>query len=93
MKFSELTCCPFCGAEQFYTKNYMYGTNAYRQRFDGEEACNNEDMYEGLIVREGARAYCEDCGRYIGNLTIDKVGKKAKDAFCSYGQIKGDDER
>ena len=35
-------------------------------------------MYDGLTVKEGAKAYCEDCGKYIGNLTIDKVGKLAE---------------
>lgn len=81
MKFSELSCCPFCGAEQFYTKNYMYGTGVYRQRFDGEEPEGNEDMYDGLTVQEGTKAYCEDCGRYIGNLTTDRVGKVAEQAL------------
>ena len=81
MKFSELSCCPFCGAEQFYTKNYMYGAGVYRQRFDGEEPEGNEDMYDGLIVQEGTKAYCEDCGRYIGNLTTDRVGKVAEQAL------------
>lgn len=81
MKFSELKSCPFCGAEQFYTNNYMHGSNVYRQRFDGEEPKNNEDMYDGLIVEEGARAYCEDCGRYIGNLKVDEVGKLAEAAL------------
>ena len=81
MKFSELTCCPFCGAEQFYTHNYMHGSNAYRQRFDGEEPCRNEDMYDGLIVEEGKRAYCDDCGNYIGNPTTDKIGKLAEQAL------------
>ena len=81
MKFSELTSCPFCGAEQFYTHNYMYGSNIYRQRFDGGEPEHNEDMYDGLIVEEGARAYCAECEKYIGNLTIDRVGKLAEQAL------------
>lgn len=81
MKFSELTCCPFCGAEQFYTKNYMYGSNVYRQRYDGGEPENNEDMYDGLTVVEGAKAYCEECGRYIGNHIADRIGKQAEQAL------------
>ena len=81
MKFSELLCCPFCGAEQFYTKNYMRGTGVFRQRFDGEEPKHNEDMYDGLTTKEGARAYCEDCQKYIGDVTKDKVGKVAERAL------------
>lgn len=81
MKFSELQCCPFCGGEQFYTKNYMHGSNVFRQRFDGEEATNNEDMYEGLMINEGKRAYCDNCGKLIGNIHIDRVGKLAEEAL------------
>lgn len=81
MKFSEMTCCPFCGSKQFYTRDYMHGTCAYRQRFDGEEACNNENMYDGLIVRAGSKAYCDGCGEYLGNLIENKVGKNAEQAL------------
>lgn len=38
MKFSELTECPFCGYDEFYTTGYVYGTIRCRSRFDGKEA-------------------------------------------------------
>ena len=78
MKLSELSCCPYCGCEQFYTHDYMYGSTVFRQRFDGGEPENNEDMYEGLIVNYGAKAYCEECNKYIGNVKKDTVGKNAQ---------------
>lgn len=81
MEFSELTSCPFCGSEQFYTRDYVYGSSAYRQRFDGKEACNNETMYDGLNIKEGQKAYCDRCGKYIGNLATDKLGKEAENAI------------
>lgn len=78
MKFSELTSCPFCGSKQFYTLDYMCGKGPYRQRFDGEEAENNECMYDCLTIKDGQKAYCDDCGKYIGNLAADKLGKEAE---------------
>lgn len=77
MKFSELLCCPFCGGEPFYTMDFMYGSNAYRQRFDGGEPENNEGMYDGLKVVEGKRAYCDTCGKYIGNIYNNSIGECA----------------
>ena len=81
MKLSELSCCPFCGCEQFYTHDYMYGSTVFKQRFDGGEPEHNEDMYEGLMVNYGAKAYCEECDKYIGNTKTDKVGVAALKAF------------
>ena len=78
MKFSKLISCPFCGGKQFYTRNYMYGTGPYRQRFDGGEPDNNENMYDCLTVKEGQKAYCDDCNKYIGNLATDELGKEAE---------------
>lgn len=78
MKFSELKECPFCGSKQFYTLNYMHGTGLYRQRFDGKEPKNNEDMYDCLNIKEGAKAYCDRCGKYIGNVLNDTLSKSAE---------------
>ena len=77
MKFSELACCPFCGNEEFYTKEYAYGTLFYAERFDGKEA-ENAELYEGLNFKNySGRAYCRSCGRYLGNREQNIVGKVA----------------
>ena len=36
---------------------------------------------DGLTIKEGAKAYCEDCWKYIGDVTKDKVGKVAERAL------------
>lgn len=33
-KFIELTECPFCGCDEFYTKQYVYGTLRYASNTD-----------------------------------------------------------
>ena len=66
-KFEELTCCPFCGNEEFYITNWMQGSGDFNMRFDGEEAADNSQMYDGLLITEGKRAYCNSCFKYIGN--------------------------
>lgn len=77
MKFSELKCCPFCGCEEYYEKQYVRGTIEYISRFDGEEADNSE-LYEGLLYDCSGRVYCVDCGRYLGNIQTEKVGVEVK---------------
>lgn len=74
--FSNLECCPFCGNEEFYTTNYMFGSCDYNQRFDGEEPLDNSQMYDGLRVDSGKRAYCNACFEYIGNIESGTLGAK-----------------
>ena len=86
IKFSELTNCPFCGWKEFFTKDYIYGPSTYYQRFDGLEADNTE-MYECTTTEKGVRAYCGNCGKYLGNTATDKIGKAALKAyFEEYGE-------
>ncbi len=80
MKFSDLECCPFCGSEKFYTKQYAYGTIVCRERFDGEET-DNEDLFESLNFKYSGRAYCLSCDRYLGNAKTNTVGKEATKAM------------
>ncbi len=80
MKFTDLKSCPFCGSEEFYVKQYAYGTMICRERFDGEEA-NNEDLFEGLNYKSSGRAYCLSCDRYLGNDETNTVGKEAAKAL------------
>lgn len=81
MKFSDLTECPFCGCDEFYTTQYVYGTIHYRSRFDGTEA-DNSDLYEGLRNdKRGGRIYCEDCNKFLGNRKNNTLSKAAEKAL------------
>ncbi len=80
MKFTDLKCCPFCDSEEFYVKQYAYGTIICRERFDGEEA-HNEDLYDGLNYKYSGRAYCLNCGKYLGSVEKNIVGKEATKAL------------
>lgn len=88
MKFSELKKCPLCGSEEFYTNDYYRGTSEFYQRFDGEEANDNSQMYDGLIHLQGKRAYCGNCSAYLGNTKTDKLGKRAERALLKEGEQK-----
>ena len=66
-RFEQLRCCPFCGNEEFYITNWMQGSCDFNMRFDGEEPMDNSQMYDGLRITEGKRAYCNNCFEYIGN--------------------------
>lgn len=75
MKFSDLTECPFCGADEFYTTEYVYGTIRYKERFDGREA-HNEQLYDSLSTKNySGRTYCVSCNKYLGNREKDTVSK------------------
>lgn len=77
MKLSDLQCCPFCGNDEFYIKQYVYGTIRTYEKFDGREADNSE-MYETLINKPTTeRAYCERCGRFLGSRKTNTLSKYA----------------
>lgn len=76
MKFSELTCCPFCGNDEYYEKGYIKGRYCYYYRYDGEEA-DNSTMYDGTATYSNGRMYCSGCKRYLGNQSTDTLGKVA----------------
>ena len=81
MKFSELRECPFCGYEEFYTTQYVYGSISFRERFDGKEA-HNEELYDYLNCRNySGRAYCRSCNRYLGNREANVLSKQAQKAL------------
>ena len=78
MKFSDLTECPFCGCDEFYTTEYVYGTLYYKERFDGREA-DNEQLYEGLNTKNySGRIYCLSCKKYLGNRVTNTLSKKVE---------------
>lgn len=86
MKFSELENCPFCGHDEFYTKEYWYGTICYNERFDGKEA-HNEEMYDSLNYKNhSGKAYCRSCNKYIGNKISNRLSKSAEKALA---ELKG----
>lgn len=80
MEFSDLKECPFCGYDEYYHKNYLFGTSWYGMRFDGKEADNTE-MYDGLSAKYGKKAYCRNCNRLLGDLETDKLAKAAERAL------------
>lgn len=77
LKFSEMINCPFCGSEEYYERMTVKGISFYHSRFDGEEAENTE-MYDQLHFYGSGRAYCSECGRYLGNRETNTVGKTAE---------------
>ena len=80
MKFTDLKCCPFCGCDEFYEKQYAYGTIVFRERFDGKET-HNEDLYDCLNYKYNGRAYCLNCNKYLGNVAENTIGKTAQRAL------------
>ena len=77
MKFSELTHCPFCGSdEQYFQKELIHGYTRYYRCFNGEEA-DNSQMYDTVSSHSNGRVYCGDCGKYLGNIDTNTVGKVA----------------
>lgn len=81
MKFKELTECPFCGSDEFYTTQYVYGTLRYKERYDGKEA-ENEQLYDGLNTKNySGRTYCANCEKYLGNKESNVLSKSAEKAL------------
>ena len=81
MKLSELECCPFCGHDEFYTNEYVYGTTRYKERFDGKET-ENAELYDYLNTRSyTGRAYCAKCGKYLGTKETDTLSKQVQKAL------------
>ena len=67
----ELTCCPYCGSEEFYTVQKVSGKIYYNERFDGKEA-ENGSLYEGLTYKSGSKyAYCTACNKRLFKLTSE----------------------
>ena len=71
INFSDLTQCPFCGCNGFYVRQHAEGTVIYHHSFDGSES-DNKDMYNGLNVTGGKRAYCSQCNKFLGNCETSK---------------------
>lgn len=64
----DFDCCPHCGAEEYYVKMRVIGSIAENYfRFDGKEA-DNDHIHDGLRYRFYKKAYCAECGKYIGKV-------------------------
>lgn len=62
------SCCPYCGGEEYYYRQSVYGYAFYNVRFDGEETDNSE-MYQYLQHREPyGEVKCRNCERVLGKL-------------------------
>lgn len=82
MKFSELKECPFCGSNKYLVREHYYGSFDFTYRFDNKDVENDSsEMYDGLSVKTNARAYCKECGNYLGNTCSDTISKKAENAL------------
>ena len=89
MKLSKLECCPFCGNDEFYTNEYVFGSIRYAERFDGEEADNSE-LYDYLNTKNySSRAYCKKCGKYLGDRETGVLSKQAEKALAAHPTEKG----
>lgn len=84
MKFSDLTRCPFCGNDEYYTLQQIRGNCNYNERFDGKEA-DNTNMHDNLVYSGGNKAYCSRCREYIGNRTKDTVSIEVEKLFKRNG--------
>lgn len=80
MKFKDLTACPFCKCEAFYTKQYATGVIRYKERFDGKEA-DNSCMYDSLNLKYNDRAYCCNCDRLLGDVYSDTLSAQVLKAL------------
>lgn len=78
MKFTDLKCCPFCGHDTYYTKNYTYGVVNFNCHFDGSEA-DNSYMYDNLVTKESnGYVYCAYCNKRLGNMILNSVSKQVQ---------------
>lgn len=61
----DITCCPYCGSEEYYIKQQASGKMLWRMRFDGAEA-DNSTYYESLDVKRRSNyAWCSECGKRL----------------------------
>ena len=67
-KLSELTECPECGNDEFYTYELVKGKIAWREKFDpdcGEDA-GNEHLFDHLqTTKKFKTVYCGNCQKKI----------------------------
>ena len=75
---NELEYCPFCGNDEYYQRMYVSGSTECHSRFDGSDGADNSEMYSGLDHTMGAKIYCNNCNKYLGNLNTGKLSVEAQ---------------
>lgn len=68
-KISDLSCCPFCGHDEFYIKQSYKGNCQLNIRFDRKDNVDNSDLYwsaEHKIISKFA--YCNHCDQKIAKI-------------------------
>ncbi len=87
MKFSELRECPFCGNDEYFTRDRYLGSSRCNHAFDPEskKEVYNGQMYDDLIHVDGKLAFCNNCFKYLGHVENDKISKEAEQALAQRG--------
>lgn len=80
MKFKDLTECPFCGNKEFIVRERTIFVYDFVYSFDGNE-CDNSGIYDSGLSYSNDRAYCDKCGKYIGNHRTNVLGGESKKAL------------
>ena len=62
---SELTECPHCGYDEFFSYQRVSGHVAYRQRFDGDDADNTELHSSINFGKPQIWVFCGSCQEKI----------------------------
>ncbi|EBF5132238.1 hypothetical protein [Listeria seeligeri] len=70
-----MVVCKHCGSENgFYApERIVSGSVISYYNSDGSFG-NNSEMYDNLNTEVGKRAYCVDCGKYVGK-TVDLIAR------------------
>lgn len=60
--------CPHCDAGEVLRYSSVKGLITTRVQLNPDVYCNitNEDMYEGIVDYPQKKAYCGDCGVFLG---------------------------
>lgn len=62
----KLSCCPYCGSKEFYTKERYKGNTEFSYRFDGKEGDNSE-YFDGAVTTFVSKdIYCFQCRHKLG---------------------------
>ena len=81
--FSELKSCPMCACTRFKVQEKRSYVGEAIKTFDGEgfETAFTEDKLELTL---GSKAYCAECGEYLGMTNSNKVSKAVKEALDAF---------
>lgn len=64
--------CPYCGSDEYYTKEHVRGNVNHYVKFDGQPA-NNMELYDYLNHKVRSKyAWCSDCNKRLFKLSNNK---------------------